>query len=327
ILTTNDDKSAVRVQIYYSPLSTNAINLLRAHRDGQAGGIYAMVNAAATAPTTVKYTLDVDFIPWGTATRTVVQNKFAYQCQNNDAECKGTRLHACIARGRISQYTTFNKYTMVMCTTAGTDWATNPLANLETCATSTNQIEGDGPLLTTCAADASVDGNGYLDETMGATIALNHDMTEPVIVINGMVNTAAVANLKNQVCLAIDAANRPATECAGIVDPTPVKSKVSVQVYYTPLAQKSIDFIALNAEGNARGVYGLIKNQLADNAQVKYDINFEYIPWGRATKTRTTDDKVQYTCVEGDTDCKATRLHAINNSVVYFQDILAGTNI
>ncbi|CAG2115576.1 unnamed protein product [Medioppia subpectinata] len=75
--------------------------------------------------------------------------------------------------------------------------------------------EAVGDQLKSCAALGNANGNGYMEETIGAYNAINswHKLDNaPVVVINGVVNTAAVDDLKNQVCLAIPVENRVVVE-------------------------------------------------------------------------------------------------------------------
>ena len=84
--------------------------------------------------------------------------------------------------------------------------------------------------------------------------------------------------------------------------------KVKVQVYYSPYSPKSIDLIKLNAEGNDKGLYELMLPEI--EGETKYNVEVDYIPWGRATRdTDTGTGKFTYTCAEGDDTCIATRLH------------------
>ncbi|CAG2107395.1 unnamed protein product, partial [Medioppia subpectinata] len=226
-----------------------------------------MIEIAATNVTTVKFTLEVDFIPW-----------------------------ACISRG---QYNNIDKYTMITCTADQDDWLTKPWNRVNSCANSSDQAVGDR--LKSCAGPGA-NGNSCMEETIGAYNAINswHNIIlyilsyslAPMVVINGVVNTAAVDDLKTQVCLAIPKTNRP-IDCANVTDPVPVKLPVIiVQVYYSPLSQRFIDFMALNSEGNDEN-----------------RIMIEFIPWGRANKTRV-NNKTQYLCPQGDNDCMTIRLHA-----------------
>ncbi|CAG2178143.1 unnamed protein product, partial [Oppiella nova] len=139
--------------------------------------------------------------------------------------------------------------------------------------------------------------------------------SDPLIIINGRVNTNANTQLKTEVCKAYPVDQRPDTPCSGVTgtpdttDPTPVPSDtVKVQVYYSPLSQKSVDFIKLNTKDNNKGIYDLLTPGTHGNA--KYNIEFDYIPWGRATRIPDAQGKNVYTCPEGDTDCLGTRLHA-----------------
>ncbi|CAG2165331.1 unnamed protein product, partial [Oppiella nova] len=314
-----DENVLAKVQVFYSPYSQKAIDFIKLNKQGSANGLYELMLPEVDGE--VQNKIEVDYIPWGMAKRDrdVDTGKFVYTC--DDTDCVATRLHACIARNHVSLYHNHHEFYMILCTTDQDTWATDPLAQVEQCVNEVNDEVPDtetANALTACAANDNVEGNGYLDEVLAATDGLYPELSaesDPLILINGVRNDKALINVRYEVCKAIAKDQRP-TLCADVtedpdvpVDISVPTDKVKVQVYYSPYSPKSIDLIKLNAEGNDKGLYELMLPEV--DGETKYNVEVDYIPWGRATRdTETGTGKFTYTCAEGDDTCIATRLHA-----------------
>ncbi|CAG2167658.1 unnamed protein product [Oppiella nova] len=296
-------------------MSDAAINLIKLNVAGGPQSLYELMVPKAEGE--ASFGVEVDYIPWGTSTREINSDgTIKYTCTDDD-KCLGTRLHACIARNHVSLYQNHHEFFMIYCTATQTDWKTNPLGKVIECGNRYPDIPDDGVGLELCA-NANLQSDPYLEEVIAVTDTLYPEFStssNPLVIINGRVNTNAITNLKTEVCRAMPLDNRPGTPCSTILDPpitdvpTPVPSDtVKVQVYYSPLSQKSVDFIKLNTKDNNKGIYDLLTPGTHGNA--KYNIEFDYIPWGRATRVPDAQGKNVYTCPEGDTDCLGTRLHA-----------------
>ncbi|CAG2168706.1 unnamed protein product, partial [Oppiella nova] len=314
-----DDKPLAKVQVFYSPYSQAAIDFIKLNKQDNPDGLYELMLPEIEGE--VKNKIEVDYIPWGRATRDKGDTGFAYTCPDDDTDCIGTRLHACIARNHVSLYHNHHEFYMILCTTDQDTWKTNPLAQVVQCVNEVNDEVPDADTanaLTACAAKDNVEGNGYLDEVLAATDGLYPEITpesDPLILINGVRNDKALTKLRYEVCKAIPKELRPAPcsdvpEDPDVPDDTIVPANtVRVQVYYSPYSPKSIDLIKLNAEGNDKGLYELMLPEI--EGETKYNVEVDYIPWGRATRdTETGTGKFTYTCAEGDDTCIATRLHA-----------------
>ncbi|CAG2176554.1 unnamed protein product [Oppiella nova] len=214
----------VTVQVFYTPFSQSAIDFIRLNKKDNDKGIYALMVPKEGSETEVSYKVEVDFVPWGRNVRKVESDKLVYDCSNTesaekDADCVGTRLHACMSHYTGNLHHNHHEFFMIVCTTQETDWVTAPLKNIAKCSNEVNDEPDDAFNLETCAKTDNV----YLDEAISATNVihmfeeLNKD-NDPLIYINGERNDDARTDLRTAVCRAFKKEERPEKECEGVSD-------------------------------------------------------------------------------------------------------------
>ncbi|CAG2179513.1 unnamed protein product, partial [Oppiella nova] len=202
----------VRVQVFYTPFSQKAIDFIRLNKIDSDKGIYALMMPKEGSETEVKYKVEVDFVPWGRNVRKVEDNKLVYDCSNTenaekDADCVGTRLHACMSHYTGNLHHNHHEFYMILCTTQEADWTTDPLKNIATCSNEVNDEPDDAFNLEICAKTDNDIGRSFLDEAISATNVitmfeeLNKD-NDPLIYINGERNDDARTDLRTAVCRA-----------------------------------------------------------------------------------------------------------------------------
>ncbi|XP_050304863.1 gamma-interferon-inducible lysosomal thiol reductase-like [Anthonomus grandis grandis] len=180
----------VQVQVYYESLCPYSIDFI--------------VNQLYPGFLTIgSDKINLELIPYGHATESLINGTKTFKCQHGPAECYGNKIHSCV----IDLYDVNSSTQFIFCA-EGSDSPTDD-SNLQICARNTNGISWSE--IEECMSSGK--GDDLLSEN-GKKTALVNPLGVPYIVFDGVYSdknqNAAQTDFRKFVC---DLSGNPSTEC------------------------------------------------------------------------------------------------------------------